>query len=331
MPEHCKPCEGYENTFYIQTKDEKTGNNLIQPKIESKSNLNSSRSSGKSPKASPRSNNKTPEKINQPNIDKALNYLNKKQFGPKKVDKKDTDKTLDDIKKPAGLKMPDLGIDSWIKEPEGGFTHTFILLHGFTSQGNHFQGQKSQIPKTARVVCPSAPFRKVAGMTGIFKTLCDVHQKGKKEVHCWFEMENYAKHSKEQVHRIHKIIDYEVQLLKGDSTKLFIGGHSQGCDLTMFAGRTYPKPLGGLICLQNFPWHQPPEPKTDANKNVKVLVILGKKDDVCRFNDVKMRMNGPNWQCDKNKNVHCETWPNLEHNYDDKVFIRFNDQAQLQI
>ncbi len=44
---------------------------------------------------------------------------------------------------------------------------------------------------------------------------------------------------------IHKVIEEEIALLGGDSTKVMIGGLSQGCMMALYVGLKYEKKLGG--------------------------------------------------------------------------------------
>jgi predicted esterase len=46
---------------------------------------------------------------------------------------------------------------------------------------------------------------------------------------------------------IHKVIEEEIALLGGDSTKVMIGGLSQGCMMALYVGLKYEKKLGGVI------------------------------------------------------------------------------------
>jgi len=50
------------------------------------------------------------------------------------------------------------------------------------------------------------------------------------------------------VAQISKMIDEEAKLL-GSSKKVFIGGFSQGCAISIATLLSYPEPLGGVVCL----------------------------------------------------------------------------------
>jgi len=52
----------------------------------------------------------------------------------------------------------------------------------------------------------------------------------------------------ESVDLVSKIIDTEAVSL-GHSNKVFVGGFSQGCAVTLATLISYPKPLGGIVAL----------------------------------------------------------------------------------
>ena len=52
----------------------------------------------------------------------------------------------------------------------------------------------------------------------------------------------------ESVDLVSKIIDTEAISL-GNSNKVFVGGFSQGCAVTLATLISYPKPLGGIVAL----------------------------------------------------------------------------------
>jgi len=149
---------------------------------------------------------------------------------------------------------PSLGPNSWVREAKS-HTHTFFLIHGFTGQGDNFKWsvgdmtkskKKYNIPENIRLVCPTAPMIPTDGFEGVHKKLAN----GRKEIHSWDGIKKYPNQKKEQLIRIKGLLDIEVALLGGDSTKVFIIGHSQGCDMAIRIGLMYDKELGGIVGLQ---------------------------------------------------------------------------------
>ena len=57
---------------------------------------------------------------------------------------------------------------------------------------------------------------------------------------------------RENAARITKVIDEEIELHKGDSKKVLLGGFSQGAAMALLCGLEYPKPLGGLLIFSGF-------------------------------------------------------------------------------
>jgi len=50
---------------------------------------------------------------------------------------------------------------------------------------------------------------------------------------------------------VHKLIDDEIQL-GIPSSRIVVGGFSQGGGLALYSGLTYPKPLAGIVALSTW-------------------------------------------------------------------------------
>ena len=131
------------------------------------------------------------------------------------------------------------------------YTHTLIFLHGFTMSGNEMEEFIEMLnvilPKTVRFkyIFPTAPSREIS----IYG--------GDKE-NAWYDYltEYITKEEKidikqleESRDRLHALIDKEVKFHK-NSTKVLIGGYSQGCCQALDAGLTYQYKLGGIIGIK---------------------------------------------------------------------------------
>ena len=142
-----------------------------------------------------------------------------------------------------------LGKDSWVREPVNGHDMTLVILHDFAGQGDRFiqmPGGHNIFPENIKLVCPSAPMVPTKDMKGVFKTKVDRYHNGKIEVHSWQPDPNQPD---KQFTRLWGLLDREVGLLGGDSTKVFLVGQSQGCDLAMKVGLMYGKTLGEICGL----------------------------------------------------------------------------------
>ena len=159
------------------------------------------------------------------------------------------------------------------------------MLHGFIGRGDHFKWhtKKVHIPEDIKVVCPSAPMISTANMIckmGIGNRRKYVHSWS--SVNCWEILDkNFTK--------VWGLLDREIRLLGGDSSKVFICGHSQGCDLAVSSGLMYGKKLGGIIGLQggvnHIKW-----PETKENAETPVMFLMGSKDETIITNDVKIQL-----------------------------------------
>lgn len=58
-------------------------------------------------------------------------------------------------------------------------------------------------------------------------------------------------HLESQARRIQALVEREVALLGGDSTRLILGGSSQGGTVALHAAIGYGRPLGALLCLRS--------------------------------------------------------------------------------
>lgn len=79
----------------------------------------------------------------------------------------------------------------------------------------------------------------------------------------WYDIKSFDKDGLEtdrisflEVEDSYKIVkhhlDEEIKLLGGDSSKVFLGGFSQGCAMSLYSGLVYEKTLGGLIGLSGY-------------------------------------------------------------------------------
>jgi len=84
-------------------------------------------------------------------------------------------------------------------------------------------------------------------------------------------------------HTVKQVMYEEINVLKGDSTKLFIGGFSQGCFMSWYTGLTFDKPLGGIMASSGYLISVPEMELNGANVNVPLYISHGKKDATVLF------------------------------------------------
>jgi predicted esterase len=121
------------------------------------------------------------------------------------------------------------------------------------------------------------------------------------------------------VERVWKILDEEVGILGGDSSKVFVVGHCQGCMLAFKAGLSYSKTLGGVIGLMGYA-------RTDnilqapANSETPVLSVIGGLDLLCPQNGVQ-KSHKQEGLYDR-KNFVQEVWPLQNHHMNEDIHKR---------
>jgi len=198
------------------------------------------------------------------------------------------------------------------------------MLHGFSGQGDNYAhfAKTNVLSKNARVVCPSGAMFQVKDFTGVMKTICKNFHPGKKEVHSWTDQGHPVESIKGTIQRIWAIIDAEALKLNGDTKKIFICGHSQGANVALQTALGYSKPLGGMVAMMNFAVkcefgrHQ-------ANVATPIFAIFGKKDDICKIDNLQKQANHEISQ--KGNRLTVEVWEKQGHLYDVPVITRVNE------
>ena len=165
------------------------------------------------------------------------------------------------------------------------YTHSMIFLHGFTMSGDDMVGFTEMLdvilPKTVKFkyILPTAPSRKITINDG-------------EEDNAWYDYftEYITKEEKIDVNQleesrelIHNLIDKEVNFHK-DSTKVFVGGYSQGCCQALDVALTYKHKLGGVIGIKA---HIPSHTGTSSNYDQDIWACHGKKDESIGYKLVK--------------------------------------------
>lgn len=124
---------------------------------------------------------------------------------------------------------------------------------------------------------------------------------------------------------IYQILDEEIKILGGDSTKVFLAGHSQGSTMALTAGLTYGQRLGGIIGLSGF-YGSPTIPQTEANSKTPILVINGKKDFIVQMAQAKASYLAGGLL--SRNNFKWEQWAGLTHTPTDAVWARLAEYVK---
>ena len=163
------------------------------------------------------------------------------------------------------------------------YTHSFIMIHAFTMKPTDMIYYKNYLqkilPNTVKInyIYPRAPVRKITCYDGQKYT-------------AWYDYESELveneddeinkDHLLEQVNKIHKIIDNEKKRYKGDCSKIYLLGYSQGCCMALAAGISYKEKLGGII---GFKGHIPSIIDDYRGTKQDIWVTHGKKDYTIGF------------------------------------------------
>jgi len=167
----------------------------------------------------------------------------------------------------------------------GTYKYCFIFLHGLGMPVQRFYNfflseELINLMTDFKIVLPQAPIAHV--------TL------EKKPTYSWFNIveRKFGKPFDEIFGRqeildnsktVAEIIDEEAKLLNGDYSKVFLGGFSQGCAMSLNIGATSPHKLGGIIGYAGYLFEI--TPPMDEEKNV--LVLHGDKDKLRPWTDVE--------------------------------------------
>ena len=208
--------------------------------------------------------------------------------------------------------------------------YCLIWLHGITGSGTDYIGffTKNEpflsINDEFKFVLPTAPIRSFnhMGMKSISPSWYET-----KEKKWYLPFQNIYSISdiEESTKRIHCIIESEIQLM-GDSSRVFIGGHSQGAAISLQAGLTFNQKLGGIIGWSG--WSFEPE-ENNKSSETPILMIHGLADEFLPWKKLKNNFK----RLEGKPNVKFELIPKMGHlmNGDDgkKIFIRWiNEKSQ---
>ena len=169
-------------------------------------------------------------------------------------------------------------------------TETLIYLHGVGGSASNmlsslFSNEATMFARdTTRVVLLTAPLQNVTAYGG-------------KLMHSWFNIItfnvkkeidivnalNLSEFVKTSV-KIHQVMNEEIETMGGDSTKLFIGGFSQGCFMSLYSGLTFDKTIGGIMGSSGALVTIPQLGQFNgANANIPLYISHGMNDTVVNF------------------------------------------------
>ena len=175
------------------------------------------------------------------------------------------------------------GQDIYLTPKDGKHTETLIFMHGLgDSAAGWFdifmESSMNIVLPTTKVVLLTAPIAPVTANNGYqMPSWYDIKQFGNKDID-GFEKTIGKDEVKENAERIQRVLDKEIELLKGESKSVIIGGFSQGCAMSMYTGLQYNKSLAGIMGWSGylFPWIK----VSPENENVPIFLSHGTDDQV---------------------------------------------------
>lgn len=163
-------------------------------------------------------------------------------------------------------------------------TETLIFLHGLgdTADGwvDLFLSQMNPCPQSTKIVLLTAPMATVTANMGYkMPSWYDIKEWGVKDRD--FDRTIGRDEVDSNTERIKKVMDDEIDILKGESKNMLIGGFSQGAAMSLHAGLGYQKSLGGIFALSGYLF--PFTKISKENENVPVFISHGLDDSVVDY------------------------------------------------
>lgn len=155
-------------------------------------------------------------------------------------------------------------------------TATVIFFHGLGDSGNGWAEAMTQIRHPyMKLICPSASPMPVTLNQGF-------------RMPSWFDLYTLDESGPEDecginkaAKVVHSLIDNEIQNSSIPSTRIAIGGFSQGGALALYSAFTYDKPLAGVMALSCWiPLHKSFPAAAVGNKDLPVLQCHGDCDPI---------------------------------------------------
>ena len=178
---------------------------------------------------------------------------------------------------------------SIVLTPKTETKYALIWLHGLGDSAHGFanlflEKESSFTPPSCKVVLLTAPERPVTLNGGMMmNSWYDIYSLRGDHIKSLDDL--YSKYSREEMMEsvgiVSRRLDREIELLKGESTKVFVGGFSQGCALSFATMTHYPKQLGGVIGLSGMnaikiDWASVPKER----KATPICIHHGEDDDM---------------------------------------------------
>ncbi|KAF0757869.1 acyl-protein thioesterase 1-like [Aphis craccivora] len=174
----------------------------------------------------------------------------------------------------ANMSINPVVISSSVKQ-----TATVIFLHGLGDSGYSINGWAEAMTQIrqpyVKVICPSASPMPVSLNQGF-------------RMPSWFDLFTLDESGpedengiKEAAKLVHSIIDREIETSNIPSSRIALGGFSQGGALALYSAFTYNKPLAGVMALSCWiPLHKTFPAAAISNKDMPIIQCHGDCDPI---------------------------------------------------
>lgn len=162
------------------------------------------------------------------------------------------------------------------------YKQTFIWMHELTGSAKSsldiFCRDIKLIPKNTKLIFMQSPTIPVTVMKQMVP-----------ESNAWFDVYEFNllekgkinfKHVEESSAKVLKIIHDEAKLLKNRYSRIFIGGFSQGCALSIYTAFKLPQTLGGVIGVSGFLLPEININEYKSRSDIKFIITQGKNDEL---------------------------------------------------
>lgn len=187
---------------------------------------------------------------------------------------------------------------------------TLIYLHGLGDSPmgylDMFNHPNSPIPKNTKIILLCAPKKPVTSYSGhVMTSWFDIYKQNKLVGNYNFE------DVKANSQFIIKIIEEEAKFYKGNYSKIFIGGFSQGACVSLHIGFTLNHVLGGVLSLSGilFPESISNPDSIKEKDKLPIFIGLGTKDNIIEFEKAEQSYK----PIMSKSSVEVHTYKNMKH------------------
>lgn len=200
------------------------------------------------------------------------------------------------------------------------YTHSIILLPGFTMNKEdmkyYVNKLKNVIPDSYNIkyICINSPKRKIT----IYKNKIISSWYDYLSADCDKEPLINENHLLESRKKIHHLIEKEINYYN-DPSKVFLFGMSQGCCVSIDAGITFDKKIGGIIGIKG---HVINRSLKDFKTPQNILITHGKKDKTIFWDFAKKTYS---MLKKKNSNIKIVLQDNVNHSIPGGILIEMQN------